>query len=196
LADADALAPGALVDGVRSMAEAGVRWVQIRAKQIPDRQLAEVVELCLEVVASLDCDLWINDRADLAALYPVVGLHLGQDDLPVAAARGVVGERTWLGVSTHSVAQIEQAASDPAVDVIAVGPVFATTSKQSAGGRVGLETVRRARQLTDKPLVAIGGINSANAESVLAAGADTVAVLGDLCRGSLETNLRRWESLL
>jgi thiamine-phosphate pyrophosphorylase len=196
LADADALAPRTLSETVRCLAEAGVRWVQIRAKNLPDRLLQAEVERSVEALESYDCHLWINDRADLAALYPVSGLHLGQDDLPPADARRVVGESVWLGASTHSVAQVRRAAADPEVDVIAVGPVFATTSKAMAGEPAGLELVRRARALTDKPLVAIGGIEVETAAEVLEAGADSVAVIGALCRGSLEANLRRWESLL
>ena len=196
LADADALAPRPLSDAVRCMAEAGLRWVQVRAKNLPDRALQAEVERCVEALESFDCDLWINDRADLAALYPVSGLHLGQDDLPPGAARAVVGESVWLGASTHSVEQVRRAAADPEVDVMAVGPVFSTTSKAMAGEPAGLDLVRRARALTDKPLVAIGGIEFETAPEVFEAGADSVAVIGALCRGSLEDNLRRWESLL
>jgi thiamine-phosphate pyrophosphorylase len=196
LADVDALAPRPLSDAVRCMAEAGVRWIQIRAKSLPDRLLQAEVERSVEALESLSCDLWINDRADLAALYPVSGLHLGQDDLPPGAARTVVDESVWLGSSTHSIAQVRLAAADPEVDVIAVGPVFSTTSKAMAGEPAGLDLVRRARALTDKPLVAIGGIEVETAPEVLEAGADSVAVIGALCRGSLEANLRRWEALL
>jgi thiamine-phosphate pyrophosphorylase len=178
------------------MAESGVRWIQIRAKSLPDRVLQSEVERSVEALESFDCDLWINDRADLAALYPVSGLHLGQDDLPPGAARTVVGESVWLGASTHSIEQVRRAAADPEVDVMAVGPVFSTTSKAMAGEPAGLDLVRRARGLTDKPLVAIGGIELETAPEVLEAGADSVAVIGALCRGSLEANLRHWESLL
>jgi thiamine-phosphate pyrophosphorylase len=178
------------------MADAGVRWIQIRAKSLPDRLRQREIERLLETLDPLEVDLWINDRTDLAALYPFSGLHLGLDDLPIDAARRVVGKRMWIGASTHSLEQIESAADDPAVDGVAVGPVFPTRSKEGSGPAVGLDLVRAARARTEKPVIGIGGIDVERTASVLEAGADSVAVLGALCRGSLEANLRHWEPLL
>jgi len=122
---------------------------------------------------------------------PAAGVHLGQRDLPPAAARRVVGPDCRIGLSTHDDEQLAAAAADPDVDLVAVGPVFPTASKASPDPVVGLGFVRRARAATSKPLVAIGGIDAGNLAQVLAAGADEVAVLSALCRGDLEDNLGR-----
>jgi len=191
LADAEALAPIAVNEGVARMAAAGVRWVQVRAKRLADEQLCREIEGSLEHLESFDTELWINDRADLASFFGVRGLHVGQGDLSPGEARRVVGGDCWIGRSTHSVAQVAEAAGDPEVDVVAVGPVFRTTGKQDPDPVVGLDLVRAARARTDKPLVAIGGIGPSNIDAVLEAGADGVALLGAVCSGDLERNLRR-----
>jgi thiamine-phosphate pyrophosphorylase len=125
--------------------------------------------------------LIMNDRADLCLAAGFDGVHVGQDDLSPESARGIVGADFWLGVSTHNPAQFESADATSA-DYIAVGPVFSTPSKDQPDPVVGLEGVRRARELTRKPLVAIGGITRQNAASVIEAGADSVAVISDLLR--------------
>jgi thiamine-phosphate pyrophosphorylase len=138
--------------------------------------------------------LWIDDRADLAALFPVAGVHVGQTDLPPAAVRRVVGEGVRIGLSTHNEAQLTAADADPAVDVVAVGPVFPTASKERPSPVVGLDFVRQARSRTSRPLVAIGGIEVESVAAVLEAGADAAVVLGAICRGGLReiaTNARR-----
>ena len=124
--------------------------------------------------------LIMNDRADLCILAEFDGVHVGQDDLLPESVRGIVGPR-WLGVSTHNPEQVREA-DQTSADYLAIGPVFSTSSKERADPVVGLEGVRRARQLTRKPLVAIGGITRANAASVIDAGADSVAVISDLLR--------------
>jgi thiamine-phosphate pyrophosphorylase len=121
----------------------------------------------------------MNDRADLALAAGFDGVHVGQDDLSVVALRAVVGSDMLVGVSTHNPEQVAEA-DKPEVSYIAVGPVFATSSKANPDPVVGLEGVRRARELTSKPLVAIGGITRANAASVRDAGADSLAVISDL----------------
>ena len=126
--------------------------------------------------------LLMNDRADLCLGAGFDGLHVGQEDLSPAGARQVIGPNLVLGVSTHNDDQLREADSSSA-DYLAIGPVFSTVSKENPDPVVGLEGVRRARQLTGKPLVAIGGITLANARSVCNAGADAVAVISDLLRG-------------
>jgi thiamine-phosphate pyrophosphorylase len=123
----------------------------------------------------------MNDRADLCLASAFDGLHVGQDDLSPEAARVIIGPARWLGVSTHNPEELAEADKTSA-DYLAIGPVFATTSKANPDPVVGLEGIRRARELTHKPLVAIGGITRANARSVFDAGADTVAVISDLVR--------------
>jgi thiamine-phosphate pyrophosphorylase len=125
--------------------------------------------------------LIMNDRADLALIADFDGVHVGQDDLSPEAVRSIIGPNRWLGVSTHNPEQVQEADRTSA-DYLAIGPVFSTSSKDRPDPVVGLEGVRRARQLTRKPLVAIGGITRANAASVIEAGADSVAVISDLLR--------------
>jgi thiamine-phosphate pyrophosphorylase len=125
--------------------------------------------------------LIMNDRADLCVAADFDGVHVGQDDLSPESVRQIIGPDRWLGVSTHNPDQIIEADRTSA-DYLAIGPVFSTSSKEKPDPVVGLEGVRRARQLTRKPLVAIGGITRANAASVLEAGADSVAVISDLLR--------------
>lgn len=200
IADAEALAPRALAGAVAEMAAEGIEWIQVRAKHLADDDLYRQTEACCRAVEGTRAALWIDDRADLASLLPVAGLHVGQADLPPSAARRVIGavcsdrggaHDCWLGSSTHDLRQVSAAATDPAVDVVAVGPIFATRSKADAQPVVGLELLRRARRLTTKPIVAIGGIDETNAASAWAAGADAVAMIGAICRGELAANCRR-----
>ena len=125
--------------------------------------------------------LIMNDRADLCLVAEFDGVHVGQDDLLPESVRRIIGTRRWLGVSTHNPEQVLEADRTSA-DYLAIGPVFSTTGKDRPDPVVGIEGVRRARQLTRKPLVAIGGITRENAASVIAAGADSVAVISDLLR--------------
>jgi thiamine-phosphate diphosphorylase len=204
IADAATLGVGALPRAAAAMAAAGVGWIQLRAKPRPpappldDRELYDLVAATVDALAGSGSGLWIDDRADVAALFPVRGVHLGQRDLPPAAARRVVGDGVLIGLSTHDEAQLAAAAADPDVDVVAVGPVFATGSKARPDPVVGLDQVRRARRRLEaaaggearKPLVAIGGIDAGNLAAVLAAGADSAAVLAAACREPVEESCR------
>jgi thiamine-phosphate pyrophosphorylase len=125
----------------------------------------------------------VNDRVDIARLSGAAGVHVGQEDLPPAAARRLLGDSAIVGVSTHTVQQIEMALREP-VSYIAVGPVFGTSSKDTGYDAIGLALVGSAASLTGRlPVVAIGGITIENASSVIAAGAASVAVIGDLVAG-------------
>lgn len=123
--------------------------------------------------------LIMNDRADLCLAAGFDGVHVGQQDLSPESVRAIIGPERWVGVSTHNPEQLREA-DKTSVDYVAIGPVFATSSKDNPDPVVGLEGIRRARALTRKPLVAIGGITRANAASVIDAGADSVAVISDL----------------
>lgn len=139
----------------------------------------------------------MNDRADLCLAAEFDGVHVGQEDLSAEAARKVVGVMRWVGVSTHNPEQVREADGWP-VDYIAVGPVFATSSKERPEPVIGVGGVRLARSLTRKPLVAIGGISRSNAQSVIEAGADAVAVISDVVanpRKSVEDFLRIFEKI-
>ena len=125
--------------------------------------------------------LIMNDRADLCLAAEFDGVHVGQDDPWPESVRRIIGAERWLGVSTHNPGQVAEADKTSA-DYLAIGPVFSTSSKERPDPVVSLEGVRLARQLTRKPLVAIGGITRANAASVIEAGADSVAVISDLIR--------------
>jgi thiamine-phosphate pyrophosphorylase len=125
----------------------------------------------------------VNDRPDVAVMAGASGVHVGQDDLGVEGARALLGHEKLVGISTHTLEQFRAAAATSA-DYIAVGPVFATSSKSNPDPVVGTEFVRRVRDLSDKPIVAIGGITLDNAASVISAGADCVAVISDVLRAA------------
>jgi len=173
------------------MAAAGIRWIQVRAKHMRDRDLFDQVERSCAAAQRYGADIWVDDRADLAAMLPVSGVHLGQQDLPPRAARSVMGEGVWIGRSTHNEEQFLEAQEDPHVDVVALGPVFLTTSKERPDPVVGLGLLQRLAERATKPLVAIGGIDAANVADVLAAGADSAVVLSAVCVGDVTMNSRR-----
>ena len=157
---------------------AGVQLLQYRNERDSARRILEDAKQLRQVLGSSVC-LIMNDRADLCQAAEFDGVHVGQEDLSAESARRVIGADLWLGVSTHNSEQLRRADATTA-DYVAIGPVFATSSKENPDPVVGLDGVRRARELTQKPLVAIGGINRANALDVIRAGADAVAVISDL----------------
>jgi thiamine-phosphate pyrophosphorylase len=183
------------VAAAEQILEGGAKILQFRHKGFFSRevfaQLERVAELCRDAHALFV----VNDRADFAAVTGAA-LHLGQDDLPLSAARKVVSAATLIGFSTHNERQLRAAAAEPA-NYLALGPIFGTASKHNPDAVVGLDELRRLRPLSDRPLVAIGGITRANAPAVLAAGADAVAIIGDLFpeRGSLRARTQEWVSL-
>jgi thiamine-phosphate pyrophosphorylase len=170
----------ALFSTAEELLAGGVILLQYRNKSGCAREMLEQARELKRRLGSA-VKLIMNDRADLCIAAGFDGVHVGQEDLSPEGARKVIGEKLWLGVSTHNPEQVKQADKTSA-DYIAIGPVFSTTSKANPDPVVGLEGVRRARALTRKPLVAIGGINRANCRSVIEAGADSVAVISDLMR--------------
>ncbi len=170
------------VEAAGQLVDAGVMLVQYRDKTSAAGEVLAVAVRLRERLAGTGCRLLLNDRVDVARLAGCDGAHVGQTDLLPGDARRVLGPAALLGVSTHTVEQLRSADAEP-VDYVAVGPVFATGSKADAEPVVGLEMVRRARQTTGKPLVAIGGITCETAASVIDAGADSVAVIGGLFAG-------------
>lgn len=160
-----------------ALAAGGATLIQLRNKQ---GSAAALLSQAREVRrAASGVRLIMNDRADLCLAAGFDGVHVGQQDLSAAGARAVVGKERWVGVSTHNAAQLAEAEAGPA-DYVAIGPVFATSTKEAPDPVVGLEGVRQARAATRKPLVAIGGITRANCRAVVEAGADAVAVVSDL----------------
>ena len=161
------------------LAEAGVELFQYRDKRGSARRIQETSTALVGRLAAKSARLIVNDRADIAAIVGTGGVHLGQEDLPVEAARKICGRALWVGVSTHNLEQL-RAADATSADYIAVGPIFPTGTKANPDPVVGLELLRAARQVTRKPLVAIGGITVESASAVYQAGADSVAVIRDL----------------
>ena len=167
------------VEIVERMLKGGARLIQLRDKEASAKELLDAARACLKLTRAVRATLIINDRVDVAMAADADGIHLGQDDLTVAEARALLGQNKIIGVSTHSLAQVEAALATSA-NYFAVGPIFPTTTKANPAPVVGLELLRQARALTSLPLVAIGGITLENAAEVIAAGADSVAVISAL----------------
>ncbi|MGA8941042.1 MAG: thiamine phosphate synthase [Acidobacteriaceae bacterium] len=166
-------------DFAREMAQAGVGVLQYRDKLGSGEEVLHAAREISAEFAGRDCLLIMNDRPELA-LEMGWGVHVGHEDMSPADVRRLMdGRALVIGVSTHDEAQVI-AVDESSADYVAIGPVFGTSTKLDAQPVVGLEGVRRARALTGKPLVAIGGITLENAQSVIEAGADSVAVIGGL----------------
>ena len=184
-----------------ALREAGVRLVQYRDKSCGAQDILRAAAEIKDVFAGSGATLILNDRADLCVLAGWDGVHVGQGDLLPADARKVLGSGV-IGVSTHDEQQVLRCAADDrfqAADYVAIGPVFGTATKADAEPMVGLEGLRRARVLTARPVVAIGGITLANAMSVVEAGADSVAVISGLMPRTgapLGTAVREFMALL
>lgn len=174
--------------------DGGAEWIQYRHKALFDREAAGELAALAESCRRRGVVLLVNDRADLAARFQS-GCHVGQDDLPPSAVRALIGDAV-LGFSTHDARQLAAGDAEP-VDYLAYGPVFTTASKQNPDPVVGIEGLRRAREITRKPLVAIGGLTRSNARAALAAGADCLAVIGDLLPepltpSNVRTRMEEW----
>jgi len=165
----------------KKLVDAGVRLLQYRNKSASSRELFESSQVLSTLLIPKGVTFVVNDRADVASLAGASGVHLGQEDLGVEEARSVMGPGKLAGVSTHNLEQFQQAIATSA-DYIAVGPVFSTSTKANPDPVVGTEFIRRARGLTNKPIVAIGGITLDRAAEVIQAGADSVAVISDILR--------------
>jgi thiamine-phosphate pyrophosphorylase len=170
----------ALFTAANELVSAGVTLIQYRNKSGNARVMLEQTRELRKCFGS-SIRLIMNDRADLCLAADFDGVHVGQDDLTPESVRRIIDQKRWLGVSTHNPEQLREADLTSA-DYLAIGPVFTTSSKERPDPVVGLEGVRRARALTRKPLVAIGGITRANAASVIEAGVDSLAVISDLLR--------------
>ena len=167
---------------VELLAAAGATLIQLRDKEARPHDFYEAALKALDVGRALGVTLVINDRVDLAIAVGADGVHLGQDDLAPSIARRLLGESRIIGYSTHTMAQAVDADIEP-VDYIAIGPVYETSTKMRSDPVVGLESLGRIKQRIHKPLVAIGGITLDCAPEVLAAGADSLAVISDVYSG-------------
>ena len=167
-------------DQVALFAERGATVVQLREKRATALEFYEQAKAALAVAIERSVQLIINDRVDIALAVGATGVHLGQDDLPPEIARRLLGDDAVIGYSTHSVAQALKAASLP-IDYLAIGPIFATSTKENPDPVVGLDGLRAVKAaIGSLPLVAIGGIKPVNTAEVLAAGADSVAMISGL----------------
>jgi thiamine-phosphate pyrophosphorylase len=188
----------ALETAAAALLEGGAGILQIRHKGHWSRDFFAAARAVARLCGENGAPLIVDDRADFALLLEA-GLHVGQDDLSPRDARKLIGSQATLGFSSHNMAQLVAAGGEP-VDYVAIGPIFATTSKRNPDPVVGVEEIRRCRSLIEKPLVAIGGITLENARDVWAAGADSVAIIGALlpepatARG-LRTRMEEWRAL-
>lgn len=173
------LASGPLIPLANALAGAGVELIQLRDKRSAAGKVYAQAKELIEHLSPHGVRLIINDRPDIAAVVGAGGVHVGQDDLSVEEARKICGPSFWVGVSTHNIDQFRGAIATSA-DYIAVGPIYPTGSKEKPDPVVGIDLLRVARSLTRKPIVAIGGITTESAAEVFRAGADSIAVIGDL----------------
>jgi len=174
----------------KKLMEAGAKLLQYRAKGTAARELLAESRSIAEMARRAECKFIVNDRPDVAYLAGADGVHVGQDDLDPEQARKVMGLDRCVGVSTHNLEQFQNAAASSA-DYIAVGPIFQTSSKANSDPVVGTELLRCVRALTEKPIVAIGGITLERAAEVLEAGADSVAVISGIMKAKDPAGMAR-----
>lgn len=172
------------VDLAAAFVKGGARFLQLRAKARSGAEFFDLARRVCEIAHAAQAIVVINDRADVARLSGADGVHVGQDDLSVAAARAIVGPDAIVGLSTHTEGQLDAAVAQP-VSYVAVGPVFGTATKETGYAAVGLDRVRDAAaklrlRATATSVVAIGGVTLENAADAIAAGATSVAVISDL----------------
>ena len=176
--------------------DGGATLIQIREKNLSSGEFYADAEAAVKIAGEAKVRILINDRVDIALMTGADGVHLGQDDLPAAAARKLLGMDAVIGISTHSIQQIREALVDGNADYIAFGPIFPTSTKTDHEPLVGLEELVEARELHgDIPLVAISGINRVNLASVLRAGADSAAMISEFYRPRTEIS-SQFRSLL
>ncbi len=179
-------------DQVKRLIDAGATLIQLRDKQAAPHDFYRAAQAALRIARDHDVTLIINDRVDIALTLKADGVHLGQTDLPAAAARRLLGDGAIIGLSTHNIEQVQLAQQHP-INYIAFGPIFQTDTKEAPDPATGLRTLQAVRHLMDLPLVAIGGISAENAASIFAAGADAVATISGVVAGPgrIAENLRR-----
>ena len=191
-AAACARAGRAPLDVARAFLSAGVQCIQLRIKGWDSGPFLDLARTVVDEANRAGCTVIVNDRADIAAIAGAHGLHVGQEDLSPAHARQILGAAPMLGLSTHTRAQWQSAVAAP-ISYLAIGPVYDTGTKATGYEAVGLEVVREASAAAlaaGVPLVAIGGITLERAPEVIASGAASVAVIGDLLNGDPEARAR------
>jgi len=194
-ADLAARAGWPILDLAAAYLRGGARFLQLRAKSMAGDRFLATAAAVVQLAHRQHASVVINDRADLARLSAADGVHVGQEDLTPATVRSLVGEGAIVGLSTHTPEQVDRAVLEP-VSYVAVGPVFGTSTKATGFDPIGLEMVRASASVARSrglPLVAIGGVTIENAQSVLDAGAASVAVISDLlAEGDPEARVRAY----
>jgi thiamine-phosphate diphosphorylase len=183
IADSFGRAELSFVDLTKKLCAGGARLLQLRVKELPTRNFLDTAQEVRQICRRYNCLLIINDRADIALAVDADGIHVGQEDLPLAAARKVVGPGKIIGVSTHDPQQAI-AAERGGADYIGFGPLFGTNTKATGYTARGLNQLCEIRKLVAIPIVAIGGVTAERAPSALAAGANAVAMISDLVLAS------------
>ena len=164
---------------LRDFLSAGVKLVQLRAKDMPSNDFFKLADAVRGLTRRAGAMLIVNDRVDIALAVRADGVHLGQEDLPLKAARKIAGDRLIVGVSTHDMAQAEEAEAGGA-DYIGFGPIFGTATKATGYSPRCLDMLRDIKKTVKIPVVAIGGINEGNVAEVWKAGADSAAIISYL----------------
>ena len=180
---------------IERLVAGGARLIQLREKDMAPRRFYAEAETALDFARSHGVQIIINDRVDIALALEADGVHLGQEDLPPHSARKLLGNDAVIGLSTHSLDQVRAASRLP-VSYLGIGPIFPTSTKKNPQPLVGLDGLRRIREVArELPLVAIGGITLANAAAVLSAGADAVAIISALLDDPSQITTRAAEFL-
>lgn len=187
--DPEATSGRSPTETLRALLDGGAAIVQLRAKSLAPKEFLELARLVRAETRARGCGLIVNDRADIALACDADGVHLGQDDLPLAAGRKIMGTKI-VGVSTHDVAQA-RAAERGGADYIGFGPMFGTTTKETGYAARGVEMLREIRAAVNLPIVAIGGITEENAPEVWRAGAGSVAIISDILHAADITSKTR-----
>lgn len=169
-----------LQDIVLQAVQGSAAYVQLREKDLSTRDFVEEAIAVKKLLLPFHVPLIINDRLDVALACSADGVHIGQEDMPYATARKLMGEKAIIGLSVETWADVE-ASQNLDVDYIGVSPVFATPTKTDTKEPWGLEGLRKIKSFSRHPLVAIGGINESNARTVVKAGADCLAVVSAVC---------------
>lgn len=164
---------------LRRLLDGGAKMVQLRVKTLAAADFLALARDARAQTRAAGCRLIINDRIDIALACDADGVHLGQEDLPLAVGRKLLGSDKWVGISTHDLEQAKQAERNGA-DYVGFGPMFGTTTKNTGYEARGIESLKAVRAAVDIPIVAIGGINEQNVRSVWHAGADSAAIISDI----------------
>lgn len=165
---------------VKRLVDGGAEIIQLREKWTSPKDFYEQAKEALEIARKSNVKIIINDRIDIALTLKADGVHLGQDDILPEHARKILGEKVIIGFSTHNLQQVVEAVKFP-IDYVAIGPVFATKTKENPDNIIGIKSIKNVREaIGDFPLVAIGGINLENFQEVLETGANSVAIISDL----------------